>query len=77
MSWEPNPFKLVVMFMMTNIQTAIKKILQPLALAIAMLFLTPIFGLLHVALYALPTIQLAANETVIFKTEQTSVAFKN
>ena len=77
MSWEPNPFKLVVMFVMTGIRTAIKKILQPLALAVAMLFLTPVFGLLHVALYALPTVQMAANETVIYKSAQTPVAFKN
>ena len=76
MSWEPNPFKMVVMFMMTSIQTVAKKILQPVALAIAMLFLTPVVGLLSAALKAPSSVQLTSNETVIYKTTQSSVAFK-
>jgi hypothetical protein len=76
MSWEPNPFKVVVMSMMTNIQTVTKKILQPLALAIAMLFLTPVVGLLNTALKAPLSVQLTSNETVVYKTTQSSVAFK-
>ena len=76
MSWEPNPCKVVVMCMMTNIQTVTMKILQPLALAIAMLFLTPLVGLLGAALKAPSSVQLTSNETVIYKTTQSSVAFK-
>jgi hypothetical protein len=76
MSWEPNPVKVVVMSMMTNIQTVAKKILQPVALAIAMLFLTPVVGLLSSALVAPSPVQLTSNETVVYKTVQSSIAFK-
>ena len=49
---EPNPREMVVSCMMTNIQTVAKKIIQPVALAVAMLFLTPVAGLLQAALKA-------------------------
>jgi hypothetical protein len=62
--------------MMNNIQTVTKKILQPLALAIAMLFMTPVVGLLSAALKAPLSVQLTSNETVVYKTTQSSVAFK-
>jgi len=76
MSWEPNPLKVVVMSMMTNIQTVTKKILQPVALAIAMLFFTPVIGLLSAALKAPVSVELTSNETVVYKTTQSSVSFK-
>jgi hypothetical protein len=63
--------------MMTNIQTVTKKILQPVALAIAMLFMTPVVGLLSSALKApLSAVQITSNETVVYKTTQSSVAYK-
>ena len=74
--WEPNPFKVVVICMMTDIQTITKKILQPLALAIAMLFFTPVIGLLSAALKAPVSVELTSNETVVYKTTQSSVSFK-
>ena len=67
---------MVIMSMMTNIQTVTKKILQPVALAIAMIFLTPVVGLLSSALMAPSPVQLTANETVVYKTVQSSIAFK-
>lgn len=76
MGREPIPLKVVVMSMMTNIQTVTKKILQPVALAIAMLFLTPVVGLLSSALMAPSPVQLTSNETVVYKTVQSSIAFK-
>lgn len=65
------------MSMMTNIQTVAMKILQPLALAIAMLFMTPVVGLLSSALKAPPSaVQITDNETVVYKITQSSVAYK-
>jgi hypothetical protein len=63
--------------MMTNVQTIAKKIIQPVALAIAMLFMTPVVGLLSSALKAPPSVgQITSNETVVYKTSQSSVAYK-
>ena len=62
--------------MMTHIQTVAKKIVQPVILAIAMLFMTPVAGLLNAALQAPPPVQLTSNETVVYKTTHASVAFK-
>lgn len=62
--------------MMTNIQTVTKKILQPVALAIAMLFMTPMAGLLIAALKAPLAVQFTSNETVVYKTIQSSIAYK-
>lgn len=67
---------MVVICMMTNIQTAAKKIIQPVALAIAMLFLTPVVGVLQAALKAPYPVQVTTNETVVYKTVQSSIAFK-
>ncbi|MEP7173155.1 MAG: hypothetical protein ABI705_06670 [Aestuariivirga sp.] len=62
--------------MMTHIQTVAKKIIQPVVLAIAMLFMTPVAGLLNAALRAPSPVQITLNETVVYKTVQASVAFK-
>ena len=62
--------------MMTSIQTVAKKIIQPVALAVAMLFLTPVAGLLQAALKAPYAVQVTTNETVVYKTVQSSVAYK-
>lgn len=63
--------------MMTNIQTVAKKIIQPVVLAVAMLFMTPVVGLLSSALKAPPSVvQITSNETVVYKTTQSSVAYK-
>ena len=62
--------------MMTNIQTATLKIVQPIVLAIAMLFSTPLFGLMHNSAQPTQRTIEVANETVVFKSN-TSVAFKS
>ena len=74
---EPNPRQMVVICMMTNIQTVAKKIIQPVVLAIAMLFLTPVAALLQTALKASFPVQVTTNETVVYKTVQSSIAFKS
>ncbi len=68
---------MVVICMMTNIQTVAKKIIQPVALAIAMLFLTPVAALLQTALKASFPVQVTTNKTVVYKTVQSSNAFKS
>jgi hypothetical protein len=68
---------MVVTCMMTNIRTVAKKIIQPVALAIAMLFLTPVAGLLQAALKAPLPVQVTNIETVVYKTVQSSVAYKS
>ena len=67
---------MVVICMMTNIQTIAKKIIQPVALAIAMLFLTPVAGVLQAALKSPYPVQVTTNETVVYKTVQSSIVFK-
>lgn len=67
---------MVVMVMMTNIQTVAKKIIKPFALAIAMMLMTPVVGLLSGALKNSAPVQFSSNETVVYKTTQESVAFK-
>jgi hypothetical protein len=67
---------MVVMSMMTHIQTIAKKIIQPVALAIAMLFMTPVVGLLNAALKSPAPVQYSSTETVVYKTVQASVAYK-
>jgi len=62
--------------MMTTIHTAAKKILTPLVLAIAMLFMTPVVGLLSAGLKAPAAVQVTSNETVVYKKMQSSIAFK-
>ena len=62
--------------MMTSIQTVTKKILQPVVLAIAMLFLTPVAGLLQAALKTPVPVQMTSNETVVYKSVHSSIAFK-
>ena len=62
------------MSMMTHIQTVAKKIVQPVALAIAMLFMTPVVGLVSASFNA-PPVQYSSSETVVYKTN-TSVAYK-
>jgi len=62
--------------MMTHIQTAAKKIIQPVALAIAMLFMTPVVGLVSASFNAPAPAQYSSNETVVYKTVHTSVAYK-
>lgn len=67
---------MVVRSMMNHIRTAAKKIIQPVVLAIAMLFMTPVAGLLHAGFKAPAPVQYSSNETVVYKTTQASVAFK-
>ena len=74
---EPNPCQMIVIRMMTNITTIAKKISQPVVLAIAMLFLTPVAGLLQAALKAPAPVQLTTNQTVVYKTAQSSIAYKS
>jgi hypothetical protein len=64
------------MSMMTQIQTVAKKIIQPVALAIAMLFMTPVVGLVSASFNAPPSVQYSSNETVVYKTIHASVAHK-
>ena len=64
------------MSMMTPIQAVAKKIIQPAVLGIAMLFMTPVPGLLNAVLRASPPVQTSSNETVVYKTMHTSVVFK-
>ena len=64
------------MCMMTHVQTIAKKIIQPLVLAVAMLFMTPVVGLVSASFNAPAPVQYSSNETVVYKTVQTSVAFK-
>ena len=73
---EPNLGCGVVIAMMTHVHTVAKKIIQPIVLAIAMLFMTPVAGLLNAALRAPPPVHLTSNETVVYKTTHSSVAFK-
>lgn len=68
---------MVVICMMTTIQTATKKVLAPLVLAIAMLFMTPVVGLLSAGLNAPAAVQVTSNETVVYKKMQSSIAFKS
>jgi hypothetical protein len=63
--------------MMTQFLTITRKIIQPFILAIAMLFMTPVAGLLNAALRATPPAQFTLNETVVYKTPPSSVAFKS
>jgi hypothetical protein len=62
--------------MMTHIQTAAKKIILPVALAIAMLYMTPVVGLVGASFNAPAAVQYSSNETVVYKTIHTSVAYK-
>ncbi len=64
------------MSMMTHIQTITKKIIRPVALAIAMLFMTPVVGLVSASFNAPSPVQYSSNETIVYKTIQTSVAYK-
>ena len=64
------------MSMMTHTQTAAKKIILPVALAVAMLVLTPIVGLLSAGLKAPAPDQYSSSETVVYKSN-TSVAYKS
>lgn len=62
--------------LMTNLQTVTKKILQPVVLAIAMLFLTPVAELLQAALMTPVPVQTISNETIVYKSVRSSIAFK-
>lgn len=64
------------MSMMTHIQTIAKKIIQPFALAVAMLFMTPVVGLVSASLKGSEPVQFTSNETVVYKTSHASVAYK-
>jgi len=64
------------MCMTQNITKSAIKIIKPVVLAIAMLFLTPVAGLLQAALKAPLPAQVTTNETVVYKTVQSSIAFK-
>lgn len=63
--------------MMTHIKTAAKKIIQPVALAIAMLLMTPVVGLLSAGLKAPDPVEYPSNETVAYKTMNASVEYKS
>ena len=62
--------------MMNHTLTVAKKIIQPVVLGIAMLFMTPVAGMLNAALRAPPPVQISSNETVVYKTMHESAAFK-
>lgn len=63
--------------MMTNTNNIAAKIVKPIVLAVAMTFSTPILGLLF-AKYTVPVpVVNVANETVVFKANNSSVAFKS
>ena len=62
--------------MTPHIQTVAKKIIQPVALAIAMLFMTPVVGLVSASFNTSTPVQYSSNETVVYKTN-TSVAYKS
>jgi hypothetical protein len=64
------------MYMMAHVQSVTKKIIRPVALAIAMLFLTPVVGLVSASFNTPAPIQYSSNETVVYKTTQASVAYK-
>jgi hypothetical protein len=74
---EPNLAWSVLICMMSQFLTIIRKIIQPVVLAIAMLFMTPVAGLLNAALRAPPPAQITSNETVVYKTTHASVAYKS
>jgi hypothetical protein len=63
--------------MMTHTQSIARRVLQPIVLAIVMLFSTPVAGLLHGANHASAPVVTVANETVVFKSANTSVAYKS
>jgi hypothetical protein len=64
--------------MMSHVQTVAKKIIQPVVLATAMLFMTPVAGLLNAALIrAREPVQITSTETVVYKTTHSTVAFKS
>jgi hypothetical protein len=60
--------------MMTHTKNIAMKILQPVVLAIVMLFSTPIFGLIHATKHPTSAVSVA-NETVVFK-NNASIAYK-
>jgi hypothetical protein len=63
--------------MMTHTNTIAAKIVKPIVLAALMIFSTPIFGLIY-AKKTVPTpIVSVSNETVVFKANNASVAFKS
>lgn len=64
------------MSMMTHTFTIAKKIIQPVVLGIAMLFMTPVAGMLNAALRDSPPVQISSNETVVYKTTHASVVYK-
>ena len=64
------------MSMMTHTFTVAKKIIQPVVLGIAMLFMTPVAGMLNAALRAPPPVEISSNESVIYKTMHAAVVFK-
>ena len=65
------------MSMMTHIQTVAKKIVQPVALAIAMLLMTPVVGLVSASFNSPAPVQYSSNETVVYKIVHASVAHKS
>jgi hypothetical protein len=56
--------------------THVKKILRPVALAAAMMFMTPVVGLVSASFNAPAPLQYSSSETVVYKTNM-SVAFKS
>ena len=69
---EPNPNCGVVKSMMTHA----KKIIRPIALAAAMMFMTPVVGLVSASFHAPAPVQYSSSETVVYKTDM-SVLFKS
>jgi hypothetical protein len=65
------------MSMMTHILTVAKKIIQPVVLGIAMLFMTPVAGMLNAALRAPQPVQITSNETVVYKSAHAPIAFES
>ena len=62
---------------MTSLPTVTFKILKPLMLAIGMLWLTPLFGMMHAHPTMLVSTVTVENQSVVYKSANTSVQFKS
>ena len=62
---------------MISLSIATIKILKPIALAIAMFWLMPLFGLMHAHPKMLVPIVTVENQTVVYKSANASVQFKS
>jgi hypothetical protein len=63
--------------MTQNITKSAIKIIKPVVLAVALLFLTPLAGMLRLPASAPQEAVVASNLTVVFKSGPASVVYKN